>query len=228
MDKTIVLIQPNEEYEEFLENLLIEDGYIVKHFDSEVELLNKLEDIQLDLLISSYNLPNLDTKSFVDKVHKILPELKILFITQERDISTLTNILKSENCDVMVKPIVTEELLARLKVLTTPNAIHLNNKNSDILKIKDLVLNTKTKIVKRAGKDISLTPKEYSLLEYLMFNKNIVLSRDNILSKVWGTVTDVSDRIVDVYIGYLRDKIDTGHKNKLLETVPGFGYRIKD
>ena len=124
----------------------------------------------------------------------------------------------------MVKPVVTEELLARVKVMLTPLGANYEN---DSISIKDLILNIKSKTVVRGSKNIALTPKEFSLLEYLLSNKNTVLSRNSILNKVWGTTTDVSDRVVDVYIGYLREKIDNGNTNKIIETVPGFGYVIK-
>jgi DNA-binding response OmpR family regulator len=228
MDKTIVLLQNNDEYAEFLYKLLGEHNYIIKKAKDDLEVLNHMEELNPDLIISSYNLQNIDGTSFFTKISEDYPDMPILFISAERDVALIASLLKFPNCDFMVKPIVTEELLARIRVLITPNDFIINKKNPDKLKIKDLILNIKTKSVTRGTREIALTPKEYNLLEYLMFNKNAVLSRESILSKVWGTVTDVSDRIVDVYIGYLREKIDSGEKIKLIETVPGFGYCIKD
>jgi DNA-binding response OmpR family regulator len=228
MDKHIVLVQNNTEYEDFLEKLLTDNSYIIKRGESDIEIINHLDKLNPDLIISAYNLQNLDGKSFYTRITEDYPDLPILFIDEERDVSVIASMLKYPNCDFMVKPIVTEELLARIKVLTTPADLKFNVKNIDIIKIKDLTLDNKTKRVIRGKREVLLTPKEYNLLEYLMLNRNTVLSRDLILSKVWGTVTDVSDRIVDVYIGYLREKIDSKEKTKLLETVPGFGYCIRD
>lgn len=228
MDKIIVLLQNNEEYEEFLYKLLSDHNYIIKRAKSDIEVLNHLDELNPDLIISSYNLQNLDGTSFFNKITEDYPDIPVLFVSSQRDPELIASLLKYPNCDFMLKPVVTEELLARVKVLTTPVNLSINRKNPDSVKIKDLILNTKTKNVTRGSRTIALTPKEYNLLEYLMFNKNTVLSRDSILSKVWGTVTDVSDRIVDVYIGYLREKIDSKEKIKLIETVPGFGYCIKD
>lgn len=228
MEKHVVLLINNKEYEEFLAKLLADNSYIVKLAESDIEVINHLDKLSPDIIISSYNLPNLDGTSFYKRISEDYPDMPILFVSAERNVSVMVSLLKYPNCDFMVKPIVTEELLARIEVLTTPLDHKVDRKNPEISRIKDLTLNTKTKKVIRGSKEIALTPKEYNLLEYLMFNRNAVLSRDSILSRVWGTVTDVSDRIVDVYIGYLREKIDSDHKDKLIETVPGFGYRIVD
>lgn len=96
------------------------------------------------------------------------------------------------------------------------------------LKIADLELNLNTFEVKRNGVGIKLTPQEFKLLEYLINNKGRVLTRDIILNKIWLYSTRVETRVVDVYIGYLRKKIDTGHKKKLIHSVRGFGYMLKE
>lgn len=92
----------------------------------------------------------------------------------------------------------------------------------------DLELNTETLQVTRGKREISLTPQEFRLLEYLMLNANRVLSRDMILSRVWQTTPDIETRVVDVYVGYLRKKIDQGEVKKLIQSVRGFGYAIRD
>ena len=125
--------------------------------------------------------------------------------------------------DYITKPFVEEELLARIKA----NLRRVKKNNEDI-KVADLELNSKNFEVKRAGKLIQLTPKEYKLLQYLMINKNRILSREMILNRIWLYSPDIESRAVDVYIGYLREKIDKSFKNKLIHTVRGFGYKISE
>ena len=97
-----------------------------------------------------------------------------------------------------------------------------------ILKIADLELDSSTMIVKRAEKLIQLTPQEFKLLQYLMANKGQIVSRQKILSNVWEYSSDLKTRVVDVYIGYLRKKINTNSSKKLLHSIRGFGYIIKE
>ncbi|MCL4364698.1 winged helix-turn-helix domain-containing protein [Patescibacteria group bacterium] len=96
-----------------------------------------------------------------------------------------------------------------------------------IAKVKDLVLDSKTKEVKRADRLIALTPKEFALLEYLMSRPSEVVSRKDLLMKIWQYSPEIESRVVDVYIGYLRRKIDFKGKKKLIHSVRGFGYSIK-
>ncbi len=95
------------------------------------------------------------------------------------------------------------------------------------IKIADLEMDVKTKEVKRAGKPINLTPKEYDLLHYLMLNANQVVSRKTILNKIWRYSPEIESRVVDVYVGYLRKKIDFKNRKKLIRSIRSFGYSIK-
>lgn len=224
MAKRLVLIDNNDSYRKFLFDLLVEQGYDVVVYKSELELLNKIPDVRMDVIICNYELQNIDGESFYTTVCEEYPDLPIIFISSTKDESTIASMLQYVSCEFMVKPVVPAELLARIKVLTTPEKEDCED-GTDIL-IHDLRLDLQGKTAKRGKKDIVLTPTEFKLLEYLMSNKNIVLSRDSILNKVWGTTADISDRIVDVYIGYLREKVDDGFDHKLIETVTGFGYKI--
>src|SRR5690606_4404143 len=125
--------------------------------------------------------------------------------------------------DYLAKPFEGQELLARVKA-------RLRNRGVDgkSLQVADLVLNTETMQVHRGEREIQLTPQEFRLLEYLMLNANRVLSRDMILSRIWQTTPDIETRVVDVYIGYLRKKIDKGEGAKLIQSVRGFGYSLRD
>ena len=128
--------------------------------------------------------------------------------------------------DYLVKPFELRELYVRIRVLLK----RLNNKANAqgfILKYADIELNLHTKIVKRNGKEIQLTPKELKLLEYMMQNTERVLSRVEIAEKVWETTFDTGTNFIDVYINYLRKKIDKGFETKLIHTKPGLGFIFK-
>ncbi|MDO8452460.1 MAG: winged helix-turn-helix domain-containing protein [bacterium] len=102
------------------------------------------------------------------------------------------------------------------------------NGTNDKLEVGDLLLDNKTLEVKRGDREIQLTPQEFKLLQYLMSNRGRILTRDMILNRVWLYSPDIESRVVDVYMGYLRKKIDSNAKNKLLRSVRGFGYMIKE
>jgi DNA-binding response OmpR family regulator len=123
--------------------------------------------------------------------------------------------------DYMVKPFEMKELLARIKALhkRSQYAPHEN-----ILKVEDLEVNLKTKQVMRAGNAIDLTPKEFNLLTYMLNNKGRVLSKSEIAEKVWDTKFDTGTNFIDVYISYLRRKIDKDYSKKLIQTKNGMGY----
>ena len=125
--------------------------------------------------------------------------------------------------DYLVKPFSYEELLARIRVLTRRHSSQLTS----ILTIEDLTMNTASRTVERAGQRITLTSKEYMLLEYMMHHPNILLTRSQLESKAWDSSFEGGSNIVDVYIRYLRKKIDDGHELKLIHTVRGQGYCLK-
>jgi two-component system OmpR family response regulator len=118
---------------------------------------------------------------------------------------------------------VADELLARINA-----RLRKSNQSESVLSVADLELNKSTMEVTRAGQPITLTPTEFKLLEYLMSNKARILTREMILNRVWLYSEDVETRVVDVYMGYLRKKIDSDHEKKLIQSVRGFGYTIKD
>lgn len=224
MNKHIALVHQSQETRNFFKKLLIESGYKTTEFNSELDILANISNTDIDLIICAFELTTIDGETFYKDICKEAPEMNFIFIGNNRDEDTITKILMLARCEYMVQPIVPVELLARIRALLVP--INDTNDNNGKLIIKNLVLDANTKHAKRGKRDIVLTPTEFSLLQYLMENAGTVLSREMILNKVWKTTEHVSDRVVDVYIGYLREKIDQDSKEKLLETVTGFGYKI--
>jgi DNA-binding response OmpR family regulator len=127
--------------------------------------------------------------------------------------------------DYLLKPFDFKELLARIRALLKRNGDNLQA--NDILRLFDLELDLNRKVARRGGKTIDLTAKEYMLLEYLIRNKNRVISRNEILENVWSTNYDANTNVIDVYINFLRKKIDKDYDVKIIHTMVGMGYIIK-
>ena len=126
--------------------------------------------------------------------------------------------------DYLIKPFAFEELLARIRVMMRRKPQFVTNQ----LKIADLTLNRDTRIVTRAGKEISLSSKEFMVLECLMRNQNIVMTRQQIEQNAWNYDYEGASNVIDVYIRYLRKKIDAGYEKKLIHTVRGTGYVMRE
>ena len=157
------------------------------------------------------------------EVRKNYPELPVLILTAKDSVRDIVHGLNLGADDYMTKPFVGEELLARVQA-----RLRDRGTGSTLLKVADLELDTHTLEVKRAGKLIKLTPQEFKLLQYLMNNKGRILTRDMILNRIWPSSFEIETRVVDVYMGYLRKKIDQDHNKKLLQSARGFGYTIKE
>lgn len=224
MNRKIIIFNNNDNYMTFLSDLLISKGYKTILSDSDFDMIKKMDEDQVKLIITSYNLTNMDGETFLKTVRNKISDLPIVFISNMRDEEVIASMISYPKCEFMVKPVVPEELIARIKILTGEEPMKTDL--PDQLQHKDLELDKKSKIVKKNENEIALTPTEFRLLEYLMTNRNIVLSRDKILNEIWETNQDITDRIVDVYIGYLREKIDP--EGSLIQTVQGFGYKFSD
>lgn len=180
---------------------------------------------EYDVIILDRMLPGgMDGLEICEKIRAKGVRTPILMLTAKGQIRDRVNGLNAGADDYLVKPFSFEELLARLRALTR----RLHDTNGSELTIGDLTLDTISYNVLRAGKPINLSQTEYSLLEYLMRNKNRVLSKSNIINHVWDFDADILPNTVEAYIGYLRTKIDKPFDKPLIHTVRGFGYRIGD
>jgi len=177
-----------------------------------------------DVMIIDRMLPgSVEGLDICTEVRKANIHTPIIILTAKDRIHDRVSGLNAGADDYLVKPFSFEELLARVRALLRRPPTTKDN----ILKVSDLSLNTITFEVKRGGKTINLSAKEFSLLEYLMRNSGQVLSKDKIISHVWDFDTDILPNTVEVYIGYLRSKIDRPFKGSpLIHTLRGFGYRL--
>lgn len=179
---------------------------------------------EYDLIILDLMLPGMDGLTICQKLRQEKIHTPILVLTAKGQLEDKVNGLNSGADDYLVKPFAFAELLARIRALTRRPKSSLG----PVLSAADLTLNPLTFAVSRAGRSITLSRKEFALLEYLLRHQGKVLTKDQIISHIWDYDADVLPNTVEVYIGYLRKKIDQPFKNKppLIQTVRGFGYKI--
>lgn len=179
-----------------------------------------------DLLITDIVLPKMDGLDLCQEIRRNKPSIPIIMLTALGTTDDKVEGFDAGADDYLVKPFEMRELLVRIRALLKRNARNANS-TGFTLKIADLEMNLHTKIVKRSGQEISLTPKEFKLLEYMMQNPERVLSRTEIAEKVWSTHFDTGTNFIDVYINYLRKKIDRDFDKKLVHTKSGMGFILK-
>ncbi len=223
MIPSILIVEDDKDFQKFLRELLIKNGYNVQTTEKGINAINMINKLEPDLLILDLNLPDMHGESVCTEVRKDHPNVPIVMLTSKTSTSEKVEGLSMGADDYITKPFIADEFIARVKA-------RLRNKDNAGLKIKigDLELDSKKIEVRRAGKLINLTPHEFKLLEYLMYNKGVVLTREMILNRIWSYSLNVESRVVDVYMGYLRKKIDSNSKKKFIYCIRGFGYTIKD
>lgn len=221
MTPNILVVDDDADLREFLREYLSKQGFLVRTVDSGTAALEMVEKIAPDLIILDLTLPTITGDVVCKEVKETNPEIQVIMLTAKDTTPDVVHGLSLGADDYIKKPFDIDELLVRIKT-------RLKQKRLDYesLTIADLEFNPRTMVVKRANKTINLTPQEIKILEYLLANKGNVLSREMILSRLWKTNPDIETRVVDVYIGYLRKKIDAPFKVKLIHSVRGFGYKI--
>ena len=175
-----------------------------------------------DMVILDLNLPKLDGVSVLRQLRLKKPSLPVLILTQRTKVEDRVACLDTGADDYLAKPFSFNELSARLRALLRRS--HLPSES--VLVVGDLKLDRVQRIVERSGKRIDLTVKEFALLEYLMHNAGRDVTRSMIIEHVWNLSFDTTTNVVDVYINYLRRKIDDGYPVKLIHTVRGVGYGL--
>lgn len=223
MINIVLVVEDNPGFQKYLKELLVENNYVVQTASDGVTALEMLKKSEPDLVVLDLGLPNVSGETICLEIRKKYPNLPVIILTARDTTSDIVQGLNLGADDHMTKPFIADEFIARIKARLR------NRQNSDtVFKIADLELNTKTLEVKRGEKPITLTPKEFQLLQYLMGNKGRILTREMILNRIWLYSPDIETRVVDVYMGYLRKKVDALAKQKLIHSVRGFGYMIKE
>jgi two-component system, OmpR family, response regulator len=177
-----------------------------------------------DLIILDIMLPEMNGIEICKELRKNHIHFPILMLTAKGQTGDKVNGLDAGADDYMTKPFSFDELLARVRALTRRQAVVIDEE----LKVNDLEIDPKKFIVKRGGKSIQLTNKEFTLLEFLIRNKNVIVTKDQIISHLWNYDADILPNTIEVYIKNLREKIDKPFINKkpLIQTIRGFGYKI--
>lgn len=222
MLKKILLVEDEKDIRDSLKKSLTENNYLVETAEDGAAALMMVDKISPDMVILDLGLPKISGESVLQEIKKNYPNMPIIILSAKSTTSDIVSGLNLGADNYIAKPFMIEELLARIRA-------QFKTMGNDIIKLKvaDLELDNDSKEVRRAGKLIQLTPKEFELLYHLMSNVGRVLSRETILNKVWLYSPDIESRVVDVYIGYLRRKIDHRQKKKLIVSIRGFGYSIK-
>lgn len=220
---SILIVEDDKPLRNFLSELLTENGYVVQGTADGISALEIIEKTKPDLVVLDLGLPKMNGESVCVEIKKKYPDLKVIILTGKNSNEDIIKGLNLGADDYITKPFEADIFVARV------NARLRNSSDSkNILEVADLVMDKNTHEVKRNDKLIELTPKEFNLLEYLIVNKGRVLTRDMILNRIWVNSYDVESRVVDIYIGFLRKKIDSGSKQKLISSIRGFGYMIKN
>lgn len=220
MTYKILVVEDDQNIREYLEEALKEAGYSIKSTGDGAVAIKMVKESKPDLIVLDLGLESIAGETVCEEVKKMHPDLPVIILTAKSTSSEVVHGFDLGADDYISKPFETDELLARIRT-------RLKQKGTSTLEIDDLILDTSTYEVKRGGKLIPLTAKEFKLLEYLIINKGAVLSRETILDHIWLYSPEIESRVVDVYIGYLRKKIDEGSDHKLIKSVRGFGYTIR-
>ena len=220
----ICLIEDEQKVASFITKGLEEQGYSVKTAADGASAQKLLQQEQFDLLIMDVMLPDTNGIDLCRAVRQKDTQTPILMLTALNQVHDKVSGLKAGADDYLVKPFHFSELLARMEALMRRNKSAEENHQ---LTFDDLTLDTWSKTAERAGKKITLTAKEYTLLELFLQNPNKILSREYIAEKVWEIGFDTGTNFIDVYVNYLRKKIEKDFKSKLIHTVIGMGYILK-
>lgn len=225
MSQKIVLLEDDKklakEIKQFLSN---HDFNCTEIYDGQ-ELADQFAGLGADLYILDINVPGMSGIEVCKHIRRSGATTPILMLTALGEVDDRVNALESGADDYLVKPFSFDELKARIKALLR-RGTYLLQPDGEVIVIADLEVNTSEMSVKRSGKVIELTPKEYKLLEVLMKSKGKIVNRKTIVEGVWGINFETGTNAVEVYINFLRNKIDKGFEVKLIHNRSGYGYYV--
>ncbi|MBE7385389.1 MAG: response regulator transcription factor [Leptolyngbya sp. SIO1E4] len=224
MKPKILLVEDEEKLAKFIEMELGYEGYDVTVANDGLSGLMAARDTEPDLVLLDWMMPGLSGVEVCRRLRSTGFKEPVILLTAKDDISDRVAGLDAGADDYVVKPFSIEELLARVRAHLRRN----QPQEVDTLQFQDLTLNRKTREVKRGDRSIELTAKEFDLLEYLITHPRQVLTRDRILEEVWGYDFMGDSNIIEVYIRYLRLKLEAESEKRLIQTVRGVGYVLKD
>jgi DNA-binding response OmpR family regulator len=218
----ILIVEDEKKYLDILQRSLRSEGYTTDGVGTTADAVEYVKSYHYDLVILDLQLPDGTGNSLLRRMRETGHTMPVLVLTAQGELESKVENFHAGADDYVVKPVAMAELSIRVQALLRRGPALQEN----VLKADDLEINRLTRQVKRDGKRIELSPKEYSLLEYLFLHHGRVLSRSMIVEKIWDQSFEGLTNIVDVYIGHLRRKVDEGHSHKLIRTVRGLGYTL--
>jgi DNA-binding response OmpR family regulator len=218
----ILLVEDDHSITSFVEPELERGNLNVRCAYDGPEALEQVEKFRPELIVLDIMLPKLDGVGVLNGIRRSGNRVPVIMLTARDTTPDKVHSFNHGADDYLTKPFDIEELLARIGVLLR------RVEGEEILRVADLEVNAATREVRRGEREIELTHREYELLEFMARNPRRVLSRDLLLDRVWGQEFGFQTNVVDVYVGYLRKKIDAGGGPKLIHTVRGAGYALKE
>ena len=223
--RRVLIVEDDVPLANFLADELRSEGFSVELVhDGEAALALLQDSRRYDLLVLDLNLPKLDGIALLQRIKPTQPRLRMLVLTARSQTRDKVKALRSGADDCLTKPFSLIELFARVHALLRRDAEMVPNCSQ----VGDLTLNREERRVERNGRRIELTPREFAILELLMRNAGKPVSRATLLEEVWNMPPDPSTNIVDVYMKYVRDKVDLPGETKLTHTIRGVGYELRD
>lgn len=220
----VLVVEDDRSVRDAVERALSFEGYDVSTARDGAEALSMVMNEPPDAIVLDVMMPHVDGLETCRRIRARGDDTPILILTARHEVSDRVAGLDAGADDYMVKPFALEELLARLRALLRRSA----GTTTDVLSVGDLTLNAGTREVTRGGEPIHLTKTEFDLLELLVANAGIVLSRDVIYERIWGYDFETSSNSLDVYVGYLRRKTEAEDRPRLVHTVRGVGYVARE
>ncbi len=224
MSATILLVEDEERLARFIELELTSEGYSISVAHDGFTGLTMARESPPDLLILDWMMPGMTGLEVCRRLRATGSKVPVILLTAKDEVSDRVAGLDAGADDYVVKPFSIEELLARVRAHLRRN----HEDNPDLLQFDDLTLNRSSREVHRNGRSIELTAKEFELLDYLISHPRQVITRDQILEKVWGYDFMGDSNIIEVYVRYLRLKLEENQEKRLIQTVRGVGYVLRE
>jgi DNA-binding response OmpR family regulator len=220
----VLVVEDDEEIADVLRRSLRSEGYEVRTSGDGVEALDAAAGFVPDLVVLDLGLPRMDGVEVCRRLREDGDDVPILMLTARVETEDRVDGLDSGADDYLTKPFERQELLARIRALLRRRP----PRGSASLQVGDLTLNPATREVLRGGREVELTNREFELLEFLMRNERLVVSREQLLEEVWGYDPMAATNTIDVFVSNLRRKLEAGGEGRLLHTKRGAGYVLKD
>ena len=219
----ILVVEDERDLNSIICNKLVKEGYNVDACYDGMAALDYMEAERYDGAIMDIMIPGKDGIEVLKDMREAGIQVPVLFLTAKAQTQDIVDGLDAGASDYMTKPFEFSELMARLRVMLRIKT----DINENFISCGSLVVDMNTKRAVRDGVVIDLTVREYAILEYLARNKNVVVTREQIRANIWNVEEDIKSNVVDVYIRYLRKKIDDNFEQKLIHTIRGVGYKLE-